>query len=182
MSSGIARGMYLIQNVATERYLFQTGGSITGKRGAEGGWQSSNGFEAPRVVGADINNNGCAYWNIVPQEDNLYIIENQETLRYLFQDGHKTNGEREDEKGWAQAPSVVGTDSNYYNRAYWKIIPQDGDKFLLENFLTGRYLLQNGRKIQGKPGDEGGQSEAPSVVGADAYYCNRAYWKLEKLL
>ena len=28
--------------------------------------------------------------------------------------------EREDEKGWAQAPSVVGTDSNYYNRTYWK--------------------------------------------------------------
>ena len=62
---------------------------------------------------------------------NLYIIDNQETLRYLFQDGHKTKSEREDVKGWAQAPSVVGTDLNYYKGACWKIIPQDGDKFIL---------------------------------------------------
>lgn len=47
----------------TERYLFQTGNSITGKRGEEGGWQSSNGFEVLRVVAADIDN-GCVYWNI----------------------------------------------------------------------------------------------------------------------
>ena len=182
MSSSIAKGMYLIQNVATERYLFQTGKSITGKRGAEGGWLSSSGFQAPPVVGADYNYNNRAYWNIVPQDGDKYFIENNETLRYLFQDDRKIEGEREDEKGWAQAPSAVGADANYYNLAYWKIILHDGDKYIFENVHNGRYLLQDGHKIQGKPGDEGDESKAPSVVGSDANYCNRAYWKLEKVL
>ena len=177
MSSGI-NGVYSIQNLATERYLFQTGDGLSGTRGTEGGWQSSNGFEAPHVVGADNNNSNRVLWTIIPQDGNRYIIENDETKRYLFQDGHKI-GEREDEKGWAQAPSVLGTDANYYNRAYWRIIPQDGDKYIFENVETGRYLLQDGDKIQGKPGDE---SKAPPVVGADANYCSRAYWKLTKEL
>ena len=177
MSSGI-NGVYSIQNLATERYLFQTGDGLSGTRGTEGGWQSSNGFEAPHVVGADNNNSNRVLWTIIPQDGNRYIIENYETKRYLFQDGHK-RGEREDEKGWAQAPSVIGTDSNYYNRAYWRIIPQDGDKYIFENVETGRYLLQDGYKVQGKPRDE---SKAPPVVGADANYCSRAYWKLTKEL
>ena len=38
-------------------------------------------------------------------------------------------------------------------------ILQDGNKFILENFLFERYLLQDGRKIQGKPRYEGDESK-----------------------
>ena len=37
------------------------------------------------------------------------------------------------------------------------------DDVKVVNFLIGRYLLQDSRKIQGKPGNEGDQSKA-SVV------------------
>ena len=46
-----------------------------------------------------------------------------------------------------------------------------------------RYLFQDGDPIKGRHGDEGGWLEhsgftSPKVVGADANYYNRAYWKI----
>ena len=120
----------------------------------------------------------------------VYFVENVRTKRYLLQDGEKIKGKRGDEGGWLpisgfQAPSVFGADANYYNRAYWKIIPQGDGKYFFENVVTQRYLLQDGEKIKGERGDEGGWLpvsgfQAPSVFGADANYYNRAYWKLLK--
>jgi hypothetical protein len=51
-----------------------------------------------------------------------------ETKRYLFSDGTPIKGDRGAEGGWLASsgfasPKVVGADANYYNRAYWKIIP-----------------------------------------------------------
>ena len=188
--TGISEGVYFIENVETQRYLFQTGEPIKGKRGDEGGWLASSGFQAPPVVGADANYYNRAYWKIIPQGGDKYFIENLQTQRYLFQSGKKIEGKRGDEGGWLassgfEAPPVVGTDANYYNRAYWKIIPQGGDKYFFENIETERYLFQAGEKIKGNRGDEGGWLsssgfEAPPVVGADANYYNRAYWKLVK--
>ncbi|KAJ7389704.1 hypothetical protein OS493_029603 [Desmophyllum pertusum] len=107
-----------------------------------------------------------------------------------FQDGAAITGDRGKEGGWKassgfEAPSVVGADANYYNRAYWKIIPQGDGKYFIENTETKRYLFQDGDAIKGDRGSEGGWKassgfEAPKVVGADANYYNRAYWKLEK--
>ena len=190
MASDIGEGTYIIENVETLRYLFQDGEKIKGNHGDERGWKASSGFQAPAVVGADANYYNRAYWKIIPQGDDKYFIENVETLRYLFQDGQKMEGNHMDEKGWKassgfEAPAVVGADANYYNQALWKFIPQGGDKYFIENVETLRYLFQDGPKIKGNPGDEGGWKassgfESPAVVGADANYYNRAYWKLHK--
>ena len=72
----------------------------------------------------------------------------------MFQDGPKIKGSRGAEKGWKassgfEAPAVVGADANYYNRALWKIIPRGGDKYLIENLETKRYLFQDGPAIKG---------------------------------
>ena len=137
MSCAIDEGTYIIENVETERYLFQDGEKIKDNRGDEGGWLASSGFQAPPVLGADANYYNQAYWKIIPQGDDRYFVENVETKRYLFQDGEKIKGERGDEGGWLassgfQAPPVLGADANYYNRAYWKIIPQGDGKYFFE--------------------------------------------------
>ena len=115
----IAEGRYFIENVETARYLFQTGDHIRGSRGDEGGWTG-----APSVVGSDSNYCNLTYWNIISQGDGKYFIENQETQRYLFQTGDKMKGKRGDEGSCLQAPAVVGSDANYCNLAYWKLLKQ----------------------------------------------------------
>ena len=188
---GIDEGIYILQNAWTRRLLFQTGPAIKGKRGAEGGWLASSGYQAPAVVGTDANYYNRAQWKIIPQGGDKYFIENVVTKRYLFQSGPAIKGKRGDEGGWKassgfQAPAVLGTDANYYNRAYWKIIPRGSGMYFIENVETKRYVFQEGPKIEGKRGAEGGWLassgfKAPAVVGADANYYNRAYWKLHKL-
>ena len=185
MACGIAEGTYLIENVETYRYLFQDGPEIKGNRGDEGGWLSFSGYEAPNVVGADANYYNRAYWKIIPQGEEKYFIENVETKRYLFSTGAKLEGGRGGEGGWTKAPKIVGADANYYNRAYWKIIPQGDGKYFIENVVTRRHIFQDGSEVKGNRGGEGGWKassgfEAPTVVGADANYDNRAYWKLQK--
>jgi len=173
----------------TKRYLFSTGEPIKGQRGDEGGWLASSGFESPKVVGADANYYNRAIWKIIPNGDS-YLIENQETKRYLFSTGEPIKGQRGAEGGWLassgfESPKVVGTDANYYNRALWKIIPS-GDSYLIENQETKRYLFCTGEPIKGQRGDEGGWLassgfESPNVVGADANYYNLALWKITKI-
>ncbi|MDZ8183678.1 MAG: lamin tail domain-containing protein [Nostoc sp. ChiSLP02] len=116
---------FLIENQETKRYLFSDGEPIKGKRGDEGGWLASSGFESPKVVGADANYYNRALWKIIPSGDS-FLIENQETKRYVFSDGEPIKGKRGDEGGWLassgfESPKVVGADANYYNRALWKI-------------------------------------------------------------
>jgi hypothetical protein len=116
---------YLIENLETKRYAFSDGPAIKGDRGAEGGWLASSGFQSPKIVGADANYYNRALWKITPAGDN-FLIENQETKRYLFSDGPAIKGDRGAEGGWLassgfQSPNVVGADANYYNRALWKI-------------------------------------------------------------
>jgi hypothetical protein len=115
------------------------------------------------------------------------FIENLETKRYLFSDGSPITGDRGAEGGWLASsgfasPNVVGADANYYNRAYWKIVP-NLEYFMIENLETKRYLFSDGPVIQGNRGDEGGWLissgfASPNVVGADANYYNRALWKI----
>ena len=62
MITPLSDGKYFIENVFTKRLVFQTGQPIEGKRGAEKGWKTSSGFEAPAVVGADANYYNRAYW------------------------------------------------------------------------------------------------------------------------
>ena len=190
MSAEIPEGIYFVENVETKRYLFQTGNTIAGKRGDEGGWKDASGFEAPAVVGTDANYYNRAYWRIIPQGGAKFMFENVVTQRYLFQTGDKITGTRGSEGGWKEssgfaAPPTVGTDANYYNRAYWKIIPQGDGKYFIENDVTQRYLFQDGPVISGNRGDEGDWQassgfEAPPTLGTDANYYNRAYWRVVK--
>ena len=186
--SEIPKGKYLLINQETGRYLHQCGGPIRGERGAEGGWKICSGFESPPAVGTDDNYNNRAHWYIYlwPWGNEIYFIENAETKRYLLSDGDKISGERGAEGGWKivsgyESPTVVGSDANYYNRACWKFIPCGDNLYFIENLETQRYLFQDGDKIRGKRGSEGGAQSAPSAVGADANYYNRAYWMLEKI-
>ncbi|MBE9209069.1 lamin tail domain-containing protein [Nostoc sp. LEGE 06077] len=175
-----------IESQETKRYLFSTGEPIKGKRGDEGGWLASSGFESPKVVGTDANYYNRAVWKIIPSGDS-FLIENQETKRYLFSTGEPIKGKRGDEGGWLassgfESPNVVGADANYYNLALWKIIP-NGNSFLIENQETKRYLFSTGEPIKGQRGDEGGWLassgfESPNVVGADANYYNLALWQI----
>ena len=183
---GIEEGIYILQNAWTLRLLFQTGPVIKGKRGAEGGWS-----QAPAVVGTDASYENRTQWKIIPQGSDKYFIENVVTQRYLFQSGPDIEGKRGDEGGWKastgfQAPAVLGADANYYNRAYWKFIPQFNGMYFIENVKTKRYVLQDGPYIGLDRGDEGewlasSGFKAPAVFGADADYDYRAYWILQKL-
>ena len=183
-------GIYFIENVATQRYVFQDGDPIRGERGDERGWLAHSGFESPKVVGSDANYYNRAYWNISHQGDGKHFIENLETKRYLFQDGEPIQGDRGEECGWLahsgyQSPKAVGADANYYNRAYWYILRQSNGEYFIENVETRRYLFQDGDPIQGKRGAEGGWLahsgfESPNMVGADANYYNRAYFRFTK--
>ena len=200
MSYCVYEGKFIIENVETGRYLFADGEKV---KAAEIGEElesdsadssesadSTGLVESPPVKGADANYYNRAYWKIIPQSDGKYLIQNPKTQRYLMQDGEKIKGERGAEGGWKEcsgfeAPPVVGADMNYFNRAFWKIHPQGDDKVFIENVETQRYLFQDGEKIKGNRGDEKGWKassgfEAPIVVGADANYYNRAYWKLLK--
>ena len=176
-------GTYFIENVFSKRYVFQAGGPIKGKRGAEGGWKRKS---PANVVGSDANYYNLAYWKISHKGDGKHFIENVETKRYLFPDGQPIQGERGEEQGWLadsgyQSPIVVGADANYYNRAYWHILRQKNGDYFIENVKTRRYLFQDGDPIKGKRGAEGGWTQSPNFVGADANYQNRAYFKLTKL-
>ncbi len=107
----------IIENQETHRELFSDGKPITGERGDEKGWKASSGFESPDILGTDANYYNRALWKIIPQKNDSFIIENQETHRYLFSDGKPITGERGDEGGWKassgfESPKVVGADAN----------------------------------------------------------------------
>ena len=128
----------------------------------------------------------------------VVFIENSATKRFLFSDGKPIKGEnskvievmRGAEGGWLNHVdygnrNVVGSDANYYNRAYW-VIKQSGDAFLLGNAETKRYLLSDGKPTEGRRGSEAGLLECfgsnnPNVVGADANYLDRALWNIYKI-
>ena len=176
----------IIENVKSDRYLFSDGPPIKGKRGAEGGWSASSGFESPRIVGADANYYNRALW-IIRRQGRHFLIENVETKRYLFARGPKIKGKRGAEGGWSASsgfasPNLQGTDANYYNRALWTIY-RVGSHYIIENAATQRYLFGTGPRLKRKRGSEGGWKassgfESPGVVGADANYYNMALWKI----
>lgn len=187
----IFNGTYLIENAVTQRYVFQDGNPIQGNRGDEKGWLAHSGFQSPKVVGADANYYNRAYWKITHCGDGKHTFENMETKRLLLQDGEPLHGDRGEEGGWLshsgfQSPQVLGADANYYNRALWYILLQSNGNYFIENFETSRYLFQDGEPIKGKRGAEGGWLahsgfESPNVVGADANYYNRAYFRFVKV-
>lgn len=195
MSSGEEfDGIYFLENAETRRYVFQagvpvvcdheesrSGEPIKCTRGNEGGCNESSG----RVVGADANYYNRAYWKIIPQGGGKYFIENLQTKRYLLQDGQPIKGNHGDECGWKansgfESPKTVGADANYFNLAHWHILPQGNDNYFIENVETKRYLFQDGDPMTAKRGAEGGWTNSPSLVGADANYYNRAYFKIIK--
>lgn len=66
-------------------------------------------------------------------------------------------------------------------------LPEDliGVRVFIENVPTKRYLFSDGDPIKGDRGSEGGWLsssgfQSPKMVGADANYYNRAYFKITK--
>ncbi len=102
------------------------------------------------------------------------VIENAMTRRELLSEGTPLTGPAGTEGGWTSSPAILGSDANYYNRAYWQIVPS-GEGYLIQNATTKRELLSDGAPVT-KP--EGGWTAAPKVVGADSNYYGRAIWKI----
>ncbi|MDF1865625.1 MAG: RICIN domain-containing protein [Saprospiraceae bacterium] len=104
-------GTYSIKNRETGRLLFSAGPPVEGN---EGGWTNS-----PAIVGADIDYYHRARWILTKHGNGYYILKNKETNRFLFSPGEVAGGASEG--GWNNSPPILGTDANYYNRAYWEI-------------------------------------------------------------
>ena len=112
---------------------------------------------------------------------NAIFIKNMETQRFAFASGDEFTGQEGDEGGWLQSPSIVGADKNYYNRAVWELVRvPNTNLFKIKNSMTNRYLFCTGEKIAQANGQEGGWLESKAIVGADANYYNRAFWKFKK--
>lgn len=103
---------FYIKNFKTNRFLFSTGGISTG---SDYGWL---GMPQPVVTDADYYDR--APWRVKKWDSNTYRLQNNFSKRYLMQTGSVVNGW---EGGWLKSPSVaeVGSESNFYGRATWKI-------------------------------------------------------------
>jgi hypothetical protein len=149
----------------------------------------AEGQTPPTTSAAPVTDPPAIDPNTFPLKDVPVLIENLTTKRYAFSDGQPTKGKRGAEGGWLAnsgfvSPNVVGTDANYYNRAFW-ILRKSGAGYLIENVETKRYLFSDGEPIKGKRGAEGGWLAnsgfvSPKMVGADANYYNRALWTITK--
>jgi LysM repeat protein len=186
---GLLNRTVFIESSATKRFLFSDGKSLKGEgrkaiemmRGAEGGWVNHVEHGNFNVVGSDANYYNRAGW-VIKQSGDAFILENIETKRYLLSDGKPTDGRRGNEGGLLDCfgnnnSNVVGADANYLDRALWDIYKIGGD-FIFESKATKRYLFSDGEPIKGKRGVEGSWRHSPNVIGADANYENRAFWKI----
>ncbi len=173
----IADGVYIIENFRTERYAFADGKPVT-KPGSEGGYGS-----APHVVGADANYYGRANWKFTKQTDGTYLIQNEETKRYLLETG-KPVSQRGTEGEGGTANPVAAADDNYYGRAQYNLLHKGNGKYIFENAISKRYLFQTGDRISGDRSAEKGWTdssgfEAPLLVGKDENYNDRALFTVK---
>jgi hypothetical protein len=95
----------------------------------------------------------------------------------MFSSG-STVVDRGSEGGTRIGNGILGSDLNYYNRAFWKILNHGQGRYLFENYKTRRYLFSEGDVLQGNRGCERVATEAPPCLGSDANYDNRAVWKI----
>ena len=78
----VFEGRYVIENCATERYLFQTDKPA----------RQDDSHKYPKCVGADANYLERAIWKFIPidcdsEEGQVYLIRNETTGLYLYQTG-----------------------------------------------------------------------------------------------
>ena len=172
----------LLENKNTERYLFDGNHKLDDAFNTESRSQTT-----PKLQCAGDNYYGRAYYVIIPTEDG-YILENEQTKRWVYSDGEKVT-KRGEEQGWISKPGIEvpvcsSSDFNYFSGALWTVEERNGT-YLFANKATNRYLFSDGDKIV-KHGDEGGGlassgTEAPDCKGADDNYYNRAQCKIVKV-
>ena len=75
----------------------------------------------------------------------VYTIEHLATSRFLFLDDDK---KVKDEGGWTNAPSVLGSDANYYNFGLWAVEPAGANDFHIIHVRSNRYLFIGGGNIR----------------------------------
>eukprot|EP00092_Neocalanus_flemingeri_P009414 GFUD01010128.1.p1 GENE.GFUD01010128.1~~GFUD01010128.1.p1 ORF type:complete len:932 (+),score=154.92 GFUD01010128.1:38-2833(+) len=162
--------VYKIQNVETAQLLFLQATKVT-ERGIEEGW-----LESPSVLGSDDNHNNGACWTVEKISSEKWLITHWESNRLLLFSGNDKDirQERGSEKGWQSADKVVGSDTNYYSKAYWKLVPRGHNTFLIEHSKTGRYLFVDQNKGSGGEGNMPCHSE---VLAADDNYYGKAVWE-----
>ena len=164
--SEIPEGRYIIESIATGRYLFPSnkpvGGNIT----------------YPKCVGADANYLGRAVWKIIAKDSGTYLIQNEVTSHYLYQTGDVINPD-ETIGNWTNAPKTACADDRNLYQVVWRFV-KGGDGHLLLNVHTNRYAFPTGQQIMGDHGSEEGWAHAPDVVGVDQDYYGIAKWKLIK--
>lgn len=110
-------GNFLIVNKRTGGYLSSTKKPIKGQRSAEQG-----STEDPEVLITSCAHGDKSHWKITKNKENLSLIKNAATGRYLFSTGKPIKeGERGAEKGWTKAPGALTTDDNYLEGACWNL-------------------------------------------------------------
>ena len=116
------------------------------------------------------SNSGGRLRNYIPRAEfaifdrfnkGTYKIRNVRTQRLMFSNGYE----------------IFGTDHNYYNRAFWKIINDRQGRYLFENVATGKYPYSGGDEISDR-GCEGVAAEAPLCLGSDSKDDDRALWRI----
>jgi hypothetical protein len=118
---------------------------------------------------------------VKPVADNQTVtIVNTFDTRFLFDPGKPFVGARGSEGGWTSSPKIIATDANYYNKGTWYLEKNSDGTFFIINKETKRYLFCPGTVFNGKPGNEGGWTNAKQMVGTDDNYYNRAKWIIKK--
>ena len=152
--------------------MLSSGSHVTNERGSEGGASIQN-----SILGSDANYYNRALWKISNDGHGRYLFENYETKRYLFSQGDEIPGDRGCERGVKEAPLCLGSDDNYDDRALWRIISKEDEKYLIESVVNFRYVLSEGETPSA---GEGGWLRSPGCVLADANYEDRAIWEIMK--
>lgn len=199
------KSVYL-KNVKTNRILSSTGKDLTNEEGREGGWSNS-----PSVVGADNNYIDLATrkergkWQMIPvsDSDNLYILRNYATQRYLLATGEivddfinaiESEWLTKERLAYARGlkletyinchscSGIVGADKNYDNRGLWRITQVENGAYLIQNVNTNRFLFSTGYKVKDREFESlkipaaQGESNNFRVIGSVKNLEDRALW------
>ena len=109
-------GHYIFENTETGRYLYADGDEVLQYDcGYEGRVE-----EAPLCLGSDANYENRALWRIIDNGDGRYLIRSVVNYRYLLCLG-ETPTKYEGSYGQYSKRCVMA-DTNYDDRAFWKII------------------------------------------------------------
>ena len=126
------------------------------------------------VLASDTDFN---YYEVVPAALQSVLYSSETAVNIAFQGKYAMRNVRTQRLIFSKGYKIVGTDHNYYNFAFWKIINVGEGRYAFENVKNGRYLYSDGDEISDR-GCEGGAAEAPLCLGSDSKDDDHALWRI----